>query len=213
MLRLSLILGVLVCGLPALAQTPHYSFGAMGGARLSRGALGGTHHDESRLYAVGPAFEVSVGEHLAVELNALYRRFGSSNVSTWTSGSPSAIETVTSTRTRAHSVEFPVLGKYYFGRRNPRGRFFVATGYSFQRSWITSAYEVLSVRPPHGGSVVIHGLLGPGTPTVMGAAFGAGAARKTGPLTIAPAFRYTRWSLRPDGASRNQLEILLGFWF
>jgi hypothetical protein len=212
MWRVSLILGVLLCGLPALAQTPHFSFGAMGGARLSRGAPGGSYHDESRLYAVGPALEVSVGEHLAMELNALYRRFGNSSVSASTSGSPSGAMIIMSTRSRAHSLEFPILGKYYFGRRNPRGRFFVATGYSFQRSWIASAFGALPATPPSGGTVGVHGIsIGPRT--IVGAAFGAGATRKAGPLTIAPAFRYTRWGYRPDSASRNQLEILLGLWF
>jgi hypothetical protein len=48
---------------------------------------------------------------------------------------------------------------------------------------------------------------------VVGAAFGAGVARKAGPLSIAPAFRYTRWGFRIDGGSRNQIEILMGLWF
>jgi hypothetical protein len=212
MRRLNLILGVLVCGLPALAQPPHFSFGATGGARLSRGAPGSS-HEESRLYAIGPAFEVSFGEHLAVEFNALYRRFGNSHVFPLPAGPSGQPVAFISTRTRAHSVEFPILGKYYFGRQNPRGRFFVATGYSFQRSWITSSSEVLQTSPPSGVDVGVAGLGGPGPPTVVGAAFGAGMARKTGPLTIAPAFRYTRWSTRIDGASRNQLDILLGLWF
>jgi hypothetical protein len=211
--RLSLILRILICGLPALAQSPHFSFGAMGGARLSRGAPGRSSHEESRLYAIGPAFEVSFGEHLAVELNALYRRFGNSHVSAMPSGLTGGIGAYLSTRTRAHGVEFPILGKYYFGRRNPRGRFFVATGYAFQRSWTKSTYEVLPTSPPSGGSVGVLGAGGSGAPTVVGAAFGAGVARKMGPLSIAPAFRYTHWGFRTDGASRNQIEILLGVWF
>ena len=108
MLRLSLILGVLVCGLPALAQTPHFSFGAMGGARLSRGAPGGSYHDESRLYTVGPALEVSFGEHIAVELNALYRRFGYSNVFPLTAGP----------LLRGHGVRVPTfVGHQYYRSR------------------------------------------------------------------------------------------------
>jgi hypothetical protein len=38
----------------------------------------------------------------------------------------------------------------------------------------------------------------------VGAVFGAGAARKMGPLTIAPEFRYTRWApvlMGPAGTS------------
>lgn len=212
MWHFSCVLGVLVCGLPALAQTPHFSFGAVVGARLSRGAPRSS-HEESRLYAIGPAFEVSFGEHLAVEFDALYRRFGNSHVFPLPVGPSGQPVAFISTRTRAHSVEFPILGKYYFGHQNPRGRFFVATGYSFQRSWITSSSEVLQTSPPSGVNVGVAGLGGPGAPTVVGAAFGAGVARKMGPLSMAPAFRYTRWSTRIDGASRDQIEILLGLWF
>ena len=191
-----------------MAQTLHFSFGAMGGVRLSRGAPGAM-HDESPPYAVGPDFEVSVGDHLAVEFGGLYRRFGSSYVSVRPSGLAGLPTSILVTRTRADSLEFPVLGKYYFGHPNPRGRFFVATGYSFQRSWMTSTTAI--IQAPSGTAVWDAG--GPGTPTVVGAAFGAGVARKTGPLTIAPAFRYTRWGSRPDVASRNQIEILLNLRF
>lgn len=89
----------------------------------------------------------------------------------------------------------------------------MATGYAFQRSWATSTTEVLELSPPSGGHVGIASLGGPSSVTVVGAAFGAGMTRKMGPLTIAPAFRYTRWSIRMDGVSRNQIEILLGLWF
>lgn len=214
MWRVSLILGVLICGLPALAQTSRFSFGAVGGARLSPGAPADT-HDESPVYTVGAAFEVSLGDHFAAEVNGLYRRFGYSSVSDvlrstdpYPAGAGVLVAYILS-RTRADSVEFPILGKYYFGRRNPRGRFFVATGYSFQHSWITSTTAI--IQAPSGTAVWSVG--GPGTPTVVGAAFGAGVARKTGPLTIAPAFRYTRWGYRPDVASRNQIEILLSLRF
>jgi len=30
---------------------------------------------------------------------------------------------------------------------------------------------------------------------------------------LAPSFRYTRWGVRSDGASRNQAEFLLSQWF
>jgi hypothetical protein len=186
----------------------------MGGARLSPGAPTAT-HDESPVYAVGAAFEVSLGDHFAAEVNSLYRRFGYSFVSeirfATDPGGPSVVLDYILARTRANSLEFPVLGKYYFGRRNPRGRFFVATGYSFQRSWITNTVGVVQVDSNSGIASASRGNVPP--PIEVGAVFGAGAARKMGPLTIAPEFRYTRWGYRPDGASRNQLEILLSLWF
>jgi hypothetical protein len=210
MKRVSLILGVvLVCQLPALAQI-RFSFGALGGVRLSRGAPEG-YHDESRRYTLGPAIEVSFGEHLAAEVDVLYKRFGYSDFFALTSGLPDNIPVAyDSARGRSHSVEIPVLGKYYFGARSSPGRFFVATGYSFQRSWTTSTSEVLQTSP----YATIESFNIPGSaPTEVGAAFGAGWARKKGPLTFQPAFRYTHWGARFDAASRNQLEILLGLWF
>jgi hypothetical protein len=199
---------VLVCELPALAQTPRFSVGAVGGVRLSSGAPEGT-HDESPVYTVGAAFEVSFGDHLAAEVNALYQRFGSSSVDYISSfglpGNPVAL--IFLERLRANSIDVPILGKYYFGRRNLRGRFFVATGYSFQREWITTTSAVEQVVPNSGVGVFAGSI--PGTPTLVGAVFGAGVARKMGPLTVMPAFRYTHWGARSDGASRNQLEILL----
>jgi hypothetical protein len=205
-----MIFGVLlVCRLPAPAQI-RFSFGALGGVRLSRGAPEG-YHDESRRYTLGPAIEASFGEHLAVEVDALYKRFGSSDFFALTSGLPDNIPVAyISARSRSHSVEIPILGKYYFGARSSPGRFFVATGYSFQRSWTTGTSEVLQSSP----YVTTESAIIPGSaPIEVGAAFGAGWARKKGPLTVQPAFRYTHWGARIDAASRNQLEILLGLWF
>jgi len=206
--------------MPALAQTSRFSFGAIGGARLSSGAPAET-HDESPVYTVGAAFEVSFGDHFAAEANALYKRFGYSSVSdivlsTEPEGVPGGTSVIVDyilSRTRVNSLEFPILGKYYFGRHNPRGRFFVATGYSFQRSSINTTSGVEPVNPPGGGTVSIFGGNVPGPPIDVGAVFGAGVARKMGPLAVAPAFRFTRWGFRFDGAGRNQIEILLSLTF
>jgi hypothetical protein len=201
------ILVVLVSALPVLAQTSRFSFGAIGGVRLSSGAPEDT-HDESPRYTVGADFEASFGNHLAVEVDALYKRFGYSYVITETlsgPGFPPEVDLIAVTRIRANSVEFPILGKYYFGRRNPRGRFFVDTGYSFQRSWVTATTGV--VQSPCCVNIASPG--GAEPPVEVGAVFGAGVTRKMGALTIAPTFRYTRWGYQSDGASPNQLEILL----
>ena len=207
MRRFTLILPVLlVCQLPAVAQI-HFSLGAVGGVRLSRNAYA-AYHDESRRYTVGPAVEASFGEHLAAEVDALYSRLGYSYTYSVSLGSSETIPLsyVIAHRGRAHSAEIPVMGKYYFGARNSATRLFVATGYSFQHSWSTATTSVLQGPPLIS---VMSASLGNG-PTQVGAAFGAGLTRKTGPVTLQPAFRYTRW-----GASTgaNQMVILLGIWF
>jgi len=114
---------------------------------------------------------------------------------------------------RVHSWEFPVLGKYYFGSRSLTSRFFVQTGYCFQRGW-TSSSSVSILRFTQTGAILIQNLnYDFVTSTSVGAVFGGGFARKAGPLTFAPAFRYTRWGDRPDRANRNQAELLLGIRF
>lgn len=192
----------LACTLPAFAQTSRFSFGATGGVRLSSGAPDGA-HEESPRDTVGADFEVAFGDHLAAEAGALYKRFGFSYAIDI--GFPGE-EAYILTRGRANSLEFPIVGKYYFGARSRRGRFFVATGYSFQRSWASSTLGVEGdVGESAGGAVVAS----PGPPIEVGAVFGAGWARKMGRITMAPTFRYTHWGSRYDGASVNQLEVLL----
>jgi hypothetical protein len=126
---------------PAAAQAPHLMLGAIGGVSLTEGM---PEQDESRRYTVGPAIEAGFGEHLAVEFNALYKRLGhrSSLLSgnppygLWLTGNviPAERWYFDTPATRIHSWEFPILGKYYFGSRGSRDRFFVQTGYAFQRS-------------------------------------------------------------------------------
>jgi hypothetical protein len=115
-------------------------------------------------------------------------------------------------RTRAHSLELPILGKYYFGHPDAVYRIFAATGYAFQRSWTSSSSVAIALEGATG-NVGVHPVGGVQTPTVVGAVFGAGAARKLGPLVISPTLRYTRWGARFDGASRNQTDFLLAVWF
>jgi hypothetical protein len=79
------------------AQT--FSVGAKGGGSFTDPA---DRADQSRRYVVGPFVEVGFGPRVAIEVDALYSRFGAAT------GSGSV---------RGHSVEFPVLGKYYFADR------------------------------------------------------------------------------------------------
>ncbi|MGD0500011.1 MAG: outer membrane beta-barrel protein [Bryobacteraceae bacterium] len=216
MRNLNVVSAVLICALVASAQAARFSFGLIGGLPTSSGAPEGS-HDESPLYSVGGTFEFALGDHLAAELNGLYRRVGNSAaIPVYRSDQPVVSgQTPTGTlegyyvrRNRANSVEVPILGKYYFARRNSPGRFFVATGYSFLRSYLSATAGIERIDPAWSGSAYV--TLPPGVPTETGAVFSAGWTRKAGPLTIAPSVRYTHWGARTDGASRNQLDILLG---
>jgi hypothetical protein len=189
--------------------------GAIGGVPLTEGMPG---QDESRRYTVGPAIEARFGDHWAVEFNALYKRLGyRTSISLFASsilGLPLAA--VLTSTARFHSWEFPILGKYYFGSRASRDRFFVQTGYAFQRSWAADHYWAFNLVDKADRFSRTDGTLrdslGTSTTTV-GAVFGGGFARKAGPLIVTPSFRYTRWGGRYDGGNRNQAEFLLGLWF
>jgi hypothetical protein len=184
----------------ASAQTSRFSFGAIGGVRLSRGASS-AQHDESPRYTAGGTFEASLGDRFAVEADAIYKRLGSSSVIV-ERFSPSNTAAIFN-RWRADSLEFPILAKYYLGPRGSSDRFFVCTGYSLHHSWTSFTSQTTD---PGIHSVFLGG---PGPSIEPGAVFGAGFTRRNGRLRASPSIRYTRWSLRWDGASPNQLEVLL----
>jgi len=210
---LRLIPWVLAAVAPALPQNIHVSFGAVGGAPFSRGAPD-SDHDESPRYTIGPAFGVSFREHFGVEFNALYRRLGGSGA--WAAGIPGKPPgwSFIVIRTRANSWEFPILGKYYFGRQSQRGRLFLASGCALQRSWTTYTNDATGgLYYPNEWIVNATRTTTSGSSSAAGVLFGGGIAWRNGPVTIMPSFRYTRWGDRSDGASQNQAEILLGLWF
>ncbi len=212
---------ILVSLVPAIAQVPRFVFGAVGGVRLSDVGL----NDESRRYTVGPSIEAQFGDHLAVEFDALYKRLGSSSRFPGLGGgvvgvvvgplsNPVPYELLYyAFRTRAHSWEFPVLGKYYFGGRSRASRLFVQTGYSFQRSWATTEFTFVERNVESGEIRLMDSKSSSASPLAVGAVFGGGITRKAGPLTLAPTFRYTRWGWGAGGLGRNQAEFLLGIRF
>jgi hypothetical protein len=201
---------------PALAQAPHLSFGAIGGVRLTDGM---SLRDESRPYTVGPAIEARFGNQMAVEFNALYKRLGSASfvndpLPMLSYGLIGGILLPTerlyySAKSRVHSWEFPVLGKYYVNGSSMVSRFFLLTGYTFQRGWVTSSYiwTRQNIQTGETTDQVLEARFV--SSTAVGAVFGGGFTRKVGPLIFAPTFRYTRWGVRSDGANRNQAEFLL----
>ena len=205
------LLSCLACALPALPQDLQFWLGAIGGTPFGRGAAG-HYHDESPRYTLGPAFSVSFLGHFGVEFNALYRRLGGSQaVAVGLPPRPPGWSSISS-RTRANSWEFPLLGKYYFGRPDRAIRVFAAAGGSLQRSWTT--VHVDSVYYEWNSSrVVLNTATDSGTSSAVGAVLGGGVAWRAGPLTVSPEFRYTRWGERADGVGRHQPAFVLGLWY
>ena len=184
----------------ASAQTSRFSFGVIGGVRLSSGEPS-AEHDESPRYTAGGTFEASRGVHFAVEADAIYKRLGSSDVVVDQFSSSDTADIFE--RWRTDSLEFPILAKYYFGPGGSSGRFFVCTGYSLHHSWTSFTWQATDPG--------IHvAFAGGSAPSIEpGAVVGAGFTRRIGRLRAAPSIRFTRWSNRYDGASSNQIEVLL----
>jgi hypothetical protein len=174
----------LVCASLLGSQT--LSFGLKGGGFFTQPA---ERLDDSRKYVVGPFVEIGFASRFAIEGNALYSRFG-------TSAAAGAI--------RGHSVEFPVLGKYYFADTQSTVRPWASGGFAIRNLWFD---EGASGRLP--GNRRIND-----TEPAVGAVFGAGACFKTGIFKLAPEVRYTRWGgYNYPATNLNQVQALLSVSF
>jgi outer membrane protein W len=171
----------LICAPVLSAQT--FSFGVKGGGLFTDPA---ERLDESRRYVLGPSIEVGFSPRLAVEVNALYTRFGSSAFN-------SGVRLI-----RGNLWEFPVLGKYHFSDRESAIRPYASSGFAFRNIWLDGdrSDRVNSTEP------------------AIGAVFGGGIAFKAGPFSVAPEIRYTRWGgFNFPATNANQVQALLGVTF
>jgi hypothetical protein len=158
------------------AQT--LSFGVKGGGFFTEPA---ERLDQSRKYVVGPFVELGFGSRVAVEGNALYSRFG------------------TAAGIRAHSAEFPVLGKYYFADRESSVRPWLSSGFAFRNIWFDEGRGNRRLNS---------------TEPAVGAVFGAGASFKTWIFRLTPEVRYTRWGgYNFPATNPHQVQALVGIGF
>src|SRR5579872_4430580 len=178
-MRLSLALFLL--SIPCLSQP--VTVGIKGAARLTSN-LEGDAGSESKFYLVGPAIEVALPYHFALEAGALYSRFGYSSTTYGLLG-----EQYTE-RVRANSWEFPLLAKYRF--TGTRGRPFLAIGYApriararFDDSGFNVSFNT-SLRSPFSSSY------GASFDTGHAVVAGAGLVFQKGHLRLVPEVRYLR---------------------
>ena len=173
---------LLVCAPVLSAQT--FSVGAKGGIRLTEPA---GRADESRLYVVGPSLEVGFGR-FGIEANALYSRFGTASLSG---------------DVRGHSVEFPVLGKFYFTERRSAARPYASSGFAFRNIWFDD------VRSSRFGNRRVNS-----TDPAVGAVVAGGVTFNAWALKLSPEVRYTRWGgFNSPATNPNQVQALLGITF
>lgn len=142
--------------------------------------------DDSRRYLAGPVLELGFGSRVAVEANALYSRFRT----TPAGGS-----------LRGHSVEFPVLGKYYFADRSSVVRPYASGGFAFRNIWFDNARSFRGVRINS-------------TEPAVGAVFGGGVTFRAFLFKLSPEIRYTRWGgANFPSTNPNQVQAMLGITF
>jgi hypothetical protein len=173
----------------SILSAQNFSVGVKGGGLLTEPA---ERFDQGRSYIVGPTFELVLPGSLAVEIDALYSRFGSSLSRTGLAFG----------RTRGNSWQFPVLGKYYFSDSRTGVKPFGSAGVSFRQIWLDGDDSRFGRRSSATSD--------PG----IGAVAGGGIAIKFGRFTIAPEARYTRWGGSNFPATNpNEVQVLVGIGF
>jgi hypothetical protein len=191
----NLALYFLVCA--PLLNAQILSFGVKGGGLFTEAA---ERFDESRRYVVGPSVEIGFPYRIALEIDALYSRFGSS-------ASASNNPGFNDSRIRGHMLEFPVLGKYYFADREAAVRPYASSGFAFRNIWFDNGRSGRNDRRFTSDFAA-------GTEPAIGAVVSGGVAFGLGPLKLAPELRYTRWGgYNFPATNPNELQGLLGIRF
>ncbi len=172
---------------------------------------GAASQDESRPYVVGPSVELRLPKGFAVEVDALYRRVGTSyGYSTSTLLGDGSLTNYYS-RVRGNSWEFPILGKFYFRGENASWRPYASTGYAFRETWFTA--DSLTTVNQNGAPVTYAGKE-ESRRFDVGAVIGGGVQFRRGRLALSPEFRYTRWGGSDfERLKKNQAEVLVGISF
>ncbi len=199
-----------------LCSVPHNVPDARRRTRRRRGFIGflklfAAHsRAESKRYLVSPAVELRLPLRSAVEVDALYSRFGLRSAQDGFFG-------FTAQSQRANSWEFPILGRF-----RPIRPIFIEIGYVPRTMTGTTHFDstIIDVAGDRTRQVsdqkmayqFTHGLIA-----------GAGVDLPLGHLRFSPDVRYTRWFNRSfdhqgsHGFSlqspRNRAEILLGIWW
>jgi hypothetical protein len=175
----------LFCFCAAISYGQSITAGVKGGGLFTEPAESA---DRSRRYVAGAVVELGFGPRFAVEGNALYSRFGS------------AVGPV-----RAHSVEFPVLGKFYFADRGSAVRPYASAGFSIRNMWLDYPPRLGTGRNVQRTSL---------TDPAVGAAFAGGVSIGTWRLRISPELRYTRWGgYNYPATNPHTLQALVGITF
>lgn len=202
----ALLYSILLLGAALPASAQWFSVGVKAGVPLASAfSTGQTGHATAdaydRLYIIGPTAEIRLPFHLALEVNALYRRNGFTYyTSGFGIGTPFFVPPSVS-RTRLNDWQLPFLAKYEV--RGGLVRPFVDAGVVYRH---LSVVQTVLLQPDH--------------PNTTGFAAGGGLSLKLLLLRLSPEIRYTHWFTPPfqNGnlvvqSTTNQADFLLGLSF
>lgn len=168
---------------------------------------------EAKRYVVGPTLELQLPHRVAVEFDALYRRFDYRSTS-------SLLGVIALRNTGANAWEFPLLLKYRT-KGKPLVHPFLDAGLAFNHiSGVTKFTNTLATAVPQ----VVTGQESPSElrhSVAAGLVLGGGIDFRALVIHIQPELRFTRWGSQNFqavtgsalGSQRNQLEFLVGINF
>ncbi|MBS1827110.1 MAG: outer membrane beta-barrel protein [Acidobacteria bacterium] len=222
-----LLLSFLLLPVITFAEDFHYSFGARAGFLTnSRDNNSGSVQNgqnitvtagDGQRYIFGPTFEVGIRDHFAIEFSPTFRREGatfySNAFSTVIPGLPVGGVALLSqfNRFTTSTWDLPVLGKYYFGKREARIRPFLGVGVSAARH--NRSAETYSQLQTDGGERRAQAFRNQSVNWGIGPVAGAGVSIRSGRFSIVPEFRYLRDGKQGYPGVRDRAEIFLGFRF
>lgn len=165
-------------------------------------------YGESRPYLVGPTVEVRLPAGFALEGSAIYRRLGQTTVLLY--GPMAETSSLVAYRVRGNAWEFPLIGKYYFGKSAWQP--FLGTGWAFRTvGW---HYQGSTTTTNPAGTPFVVPIDTKGRSELgVGATITAGVRVRAGRMSLLPEFRFTRWGTDYAPSRRNEGGFFLGFRF
>lgn len=210
----------------AIAQKIDYSIGARAGFLLNRPSRDNTSftpqaahisRSDNQPLAVGPTFEIGFRQRFALELSPTWRREGSTG---FVDFNPSAFPVLPEgsaallrqfSRESGSAWDIPLVGKYYFAKKDAKIRPFFGFGASATRHAGKQFYY--SQTQNHAGEKMTQSFEHSYSRWSLGPVVSGGVAIRSGRFSIVPEFRYVRDGLAGYHGPRNRAEAFLGFRF
>ena len=149
-----------------------------------------TFQADTKRFTVGPMLDIRLPFGLGVEFDALYKRFDQTGDSI--NGGTTA--------KAGSSWEFPLLGKYRFGRSFVKPCIEAGVSFNHLGGYLLPFRLPIPQQPA-------------GSTTRTGWAVGAGVELKLSVLRISPGIRFSHWGSQPFVPSTNAADFLVGLGF